>query len=136
MTQERCSIFRCTSRVGRFAFDILPGQSVRVGRSKGQSDFVIDSNMLSRLHAIFYNREGVCVVEYGPNTGSNIHVNGECVRKEGVTLNVGDSIKFNSSVIFDLGRLHEAGNLEPHVPRLLVVMQQMYGGNLERCVRT
>lgn len=82
MTQERCPIFRCTSRDGRFAFDILPGQSVRVGRSKEQSDFVIDSNMLSRLHAIFYNREGVCVLEYGLNTGSNMHVNGECVRKE------------------------------------------------------
>lgn len=136
MTQESCPIFRCTSRDGRFVFDIVPGESVRVGRSKEESDFVIDSNMLSRLHAIFHNREGECVLEYGPNTGSNIHVNGECVRKEGVTLNVGDSIQFNSRVIFELGRLDEAGNLEPHEPRLQVLMQQVYGGNLERRTRT
>lgn len=136
MTQERCPIFRCTSRDGRFAFDIMPGQSVSVGRSNEHSDLVIDSNMLSRLHAIFHNRERECVLEYGPDTGSCILVNGERVSKEGITLNVGDSIKFNSSVIFELGRLDEAGNLEPHVKRLQVVMQQVCGGNLERRIRT
>ena len=136
MTLESNPIFRCTSRDGRHVFDILPGQSVRVGSSAEHSDVVIDSNMISKRKAVFHNQEGECTLEYGLNPPCPIWVNGEPVPKDGIKLNIGDSIKFNFNLIFEFGRLDEAGNLEPHEPRLPVFMQPVYrlseAGNLER----
>jgi hypothetical protein len=106
MEKPHTPTFLCVSQDQKYVFKIPPGATIRLGRTPEMCDVVIDSNMVSRLKAVFHNRDGECMLEYGPNPSCPIWVNGEPMSTEGTKLNAGDSIKFNYRLILEVSLLH------------------------------
>lgn len=97
--------FLCVSLDQKYVFEIPPGATIRLGRTPEMCDVVIDSNMVSRLKAVFHNRDGECILEYGPDPPCPIWVNEVPMSSEGTKLYAGYRIKFYSGLIFEVSLL-------------------------------
>ena len=97
--------FLCISLDQKYRFEISPGATIRVGRTPELCDVVIDSNFVSRLKAVFHNRNGECLLEYGPDPSCPIWVNEVPMKSEGTKLSVGYRIRFNYKLIFEVSLL-------------------------------
>jgi hypothetical protein len=104
--EKPCSpTFLCVSQDQKYVFEIPPGATIRLGRTPEMCDVVIDSNLVSRLKAVFHNRDGECILEYGLNPPCPIWVNEVPMSSEGTKLYAGYRIKFNSGLIFEVSLL-------------------------------